>query len=135
MLAVPVQGFAAAGMLNCASGGAPSSLQHAHERGADARHSHQPGAAHGPNGHMHPSSGNDADDVAHTGAAAADGLAAGLDHKCSACAACHLGVALLPATVALPEQAPAAAPSLAPQVRPVSFVTGGPDRPPRIEFA
>ena len=109
-LAIPVQGFAAASMLGCATG----------HRGAAGGHSHALG--------MHDHSGSHGD--AHKANAGASSKA-----SCSACAACCTSAAL-PATPVVFEAThmPDSFVLLAPH-RVASFIGGGPERPPRSILA
>lgn len=125
MLAVPAQGFAAAAMLECGP---------LHERAAAGASAHDHGAGHDhadgydqAAGHSHAEGGVPAD------ASAVAGDASG--SKCSACATCCVGAALL---AFLPDLAvpPAASERFVPTFEPVTgFVTGGPKRPPRSSRA
>ena len=132
-LAVPAQGFAAAAMLNCASGhhGAVSGQTQSHHHGA-----------HGHDGAAAADTGTDEADEAGENAASNDAKAAvahGL-HKnkagsCSACASCCTAVAP-------PSPVPTFEAVLAPDVfQPLTppgvaaFLTGGPQRPPRSFLA
>ena len=108
-LAVPVQGFAAASMIGCGTG------HHGVTAQADHRH-HASGAGHSD---VHKS---------HAGAKFSKA-------SCSACASCCTSAAP-PSTPVIFEatDAPDAFLALAPQ--PVaSFVSGGPERPPRSVLA
>ncbi len=122
-LALPLQGYAATGALHCAA-------LHGRMQASAAPH-HDDGNAHHHDGH----------DAAHadsvTGDAGPDGGASRLggSFKCSACAACCVGLALPAGAIRLPQgpaqglAPPVATPSVAP------FLTGGPERPPRIVLA
>ena len=82
LLAIPLQGLAAAGMLYC--GGAAA---HAHGQTAQVA-----GAEHDHRGHQHPGHAHaQAEPQQEAGAAA---TLPGADHKCGACAACCHGVAI-----------------------------------------
>jgi hypothetical protein len=123
-VALPVQGFAATGALHCGA---------MHERmQVNSVHHHDDGAAHPHDGHHATSPAPAAaSDVGHDdGAARAGGF-----FKCSACAACCVGLGLPAGTITLP-QAPAQspAPSLAADAV-ASFLTSGPERPPRTDLA
>ena len=112
LLALPLQGFAAATMLHCGAGHqqtAASSLS----KSASA-HQHEAGQA-------------------HRHAAASDTPQPDLTKsKCSACAACCMGTALPAAALAFEPFAPALAPPSFVSAPAIGFVTDGPDRPPRI---
>lgn len=122
VLAVPLQGLAAATMLNCAAmhGAATAVLER---------------AGHGDQAHEHEDAHAHAAVAAHDESAADPGLAHAADHKCSACAACHASIGLPAALPPLPAfdlgEARAAAP--APGVE--AFLTGGLERPPRSAHA
>lgn len=129
VLAMPIQGIAAAGMMHCgpripgvpqhhAQAAEPGGL-HEHHAGADGAHAHHHGAA---------QQGSDAPDAP----SAFNGQA---DHHCSACAACCLGAALPASVMQVPVPNLSCAPVLAPAVAPVSFIAGGPERPPRHPVA
>ena len=131
VLALPVQGFAAAAMQHCA----PMQQRQA-VAGAVNEHAHHesiavevPGSAADADAHGH--------DHAHQ--PAAGDIAAGdpttADHQCSVCAACCLALALPASAVKLPSvliDAPfsrTASPALP------SFVPPGLERPPRTHLA
>jgi hypothetical protein len=124
--ALPVQGAAAVARIHCANmaamhagDAAAADSKHAAMDDAHARMAHDAHDA-------HPAS----DEV---GAPSHHGQ--GTEHKCSACAACHLGAAL-PVTMA--SFAPPRLPSLAPWLPDAvtkSFVPAGLERPPRPAFA
>jgi hypothetical protein len=122
-LALPIQGLAAATMVNCAighehHGATPSAAAPI----AIALHAHGAGVAH--QAHEHGAAVSD-----HH---AADNSGAPILHKCSACAACCIGLALPSADSSAPALPLAAAVALpAPMAQAVVFLTGGPDRPPR----
>lgn len=130
VLALPMQGMAAAAMLHCGAAGAPvpaSSPQQAHHDGihhaapeadaAHAAHAHHAADAEG----SAPAFGHDA------------GHAAG--HACSACAACCVAMGL-PAGMPVLATAPAATTAVTALVAPApSFLTAGPERPPRSQRA
>ena len=130
LLALPLQGIAAATMLHCGPG-------HHGLQAADAPMAHHDSAEnsdhhHGEAGHveaaMHAGNGGD-----HAPSAA--DIAKLSKFKCSACASCCLGLALPTAVVALSTFAPADAPAFVVCVEPVGFFTDGPDRPPRLHLA
>jgi hypothetical protein len=117
VLALPLQGLAAATMLNCAT--AHGAAVVAHDDPAQA-HDHD-------HGHDH---------MAMTAAHGdATGDAPTLDHKCSACAACHASLGLPAALPVLPDfdvtevHGPVSASGVSP------FLTGGLERPPRSALA
>src|SRR5512138_1668198 len=91
-LALPLQALAAATMMHCGAHSSP----HAHEAATPAHHSHDvspSGAA-----HVH---GDPSDAMADHHYPVSDG-ASSLLHKCSACAACCIGLALPSADVVPP---------------------------------
>jgi hypothetical protein len=87
-----------------------------------------------PQGHDAPVSVHQHERVAAQAAAEAshcEETSADASHRCSACAACNIGTALTPATVKVPEPAPAAAPLFVPAGTIPSFIASGLERPPR----
>jgi hypothetical protein len=116
VLAVPLQGLAAATMLNCAAVHGPSSVALDHAGHGDHDHGSVAVAAHGE-------------------AAADAGTAHAADHKCSACAACHASAALPVAVPALPAVDTAQAHPVARASAAAPFLTGGLERPPRSRHA
>lgn len=146
VLALPPQGFAAAGMLGCSPGhlrmmtapgfgaqvvAATGSTQHdhgTHQHSVQSEHS-----AHDQAQQKAFSDGHAEQFVDTVGSAGA--LDSPFSSKCSACASCCLGAALV-AGNALPG-APdySQAPPLAVLMAPVSFMTDGPIRPPRLFLA
>jgi hypothetical protein len=131
LLALPLQGFAAATMLNCGpnhhrmmaaamagsaeADGHAAGEQHHQEMGATAAHHHE--------------------------AAADDGDAASVHHldklmkfKCSACAACCMGAAMPTAAVTFEPVPSAVAPATYVPTSHVAFVADGPDKPPRLSL-
>lgn len=165
VLAIPVQGVAAARMTHCLA--APASvLQHRshgpHEaldpperHDAHARHHqhHQQGHhdhhALSGDGHAGPhvrpaetASMADADWTADVDARAEtpavspqDGKVAGVDKKCSACAACCAATALPTHVAEVPILDLASTPTGLVEVTSVSFIASGPERPPRAYLA
>jgi hypothetical protein len=119
VLALPLQGLAAATMLNCATAhGAEGATVAAH--GDSAPHDHD----------------HDHDHGAMTGAHAdAAGDAHAPDHKCSACAACHASLGLPAALPLLPDFDVAEAHRPVPAIGVSPFLTGGLERPPRSALA
>ncbi|OYT98198.1 MAG: hypothetical protein CFE40_13095 [Burkholderiales bacterium PBB1] len=121
VLALPLQGYAAAAMLNCVAGhhrmsAVVVSSADLPDAGKD-RHAH----------HAH-----DAEPATALDTHSAAGLS---KSKCSACAACCVG-APLPATgLVFAEAAPDGAPACACIIGPIGFLTDGPDRPPRTDLA
>lgn len=124
-LALPVQGMAAAAMLHCGSAERHAPRQHAVADGSVHAAGH--GEHHHPAGHGadHAHAGAPADEPGTTPHANAAG------HACSACAACCVALALPPAmpVLAMADAAPTGVTVLvAPSP---SFLTAGPERPPR----
>lgn len=128
LLALPMQGVAAATLLHCGPGHHGMQLSDApvaqHSAGATTSHH---GTGHG-DAAMHANMPGD-----HAPSAADISKLSKL--KCSACASCCLGLALPTAVVALTPFAPADAPVFVIRVEPVGFFTDGPDRPPRLRLA
>ncbi|MRD49116.1 hypothetical protein GHT07_17710 [Caenimonas koreensis DSM 17982] len=143
LLAIPLQGLAAASMLYCGGAlpeAASQAQHHAHSDGAgmphDAVKAHHEGKAHhaGMGGDMDMSGDVVQADPQHVGATPTDDGSAPsthADHKCSVCAACCnlFVVAAVPVVFASPAPsiAPGASPVTALQSRPITV----PDKPPR----
>ena len=128
LLALPLQGFAAATMLHCGPGhhGMAAGAAVAHQSADDSDHHH------GEAGHVHAAThASGSDDHAPT---AAD-ISKLSKFKCSACASCCLGLALPAAVTAFTTFAPADAPDFRVRIEPFGFFTDGPDRPPRLRLA
>lgn len=129
LLALPLQGFAAATMLNCgpnhhqmweASIATPA-LSHEHSGAGD---------------HHHPMASAVPDQTSASGAPGDDGspvqqLTQLSKFKCSACAACCMGAALPATALTFQSPPPATAPDFSVLASHVGFLTDGPDRPPR----
>jgi hypothetical protein len=171
VLAIPVQGVAAARMTHCLA--APASV---HEHGShgsrealdsperhDAHHRHQ--QRHQQGHHDHHAITGDAHAVPHarmaeaaamvTTAAVADaewsadadampatpavspleGKPAGVEKKCSACAACCAAAALPTYVAEVPRLDLLSTPTSLIEAASVSFIAGGPERPPRTHLA
>ena len=129
LLALPLQGIAAATMLHCGPGHhgmLAADAPVAHPSAGDSS-SHHGGAGHG---HATMQASGSAD---HPPSAA--DLSRQSKFKCSACASCCLGVALPAAVITFATFAPADAPAFQVRIEPVGFFTDGPDRPPRIRLA
>lgn len=134
VLAVPVQGAAAATMAFCGpnhhGGGASAQTQTA----ALAAHAHPGGAA---ADHQHPQAVAvaDEDSAASVDSAASAMFSDASKHKCSACASCCSVGAILSSVLAVP--APVFTPTVFSAVVPSvdTFAADGPDRPPRIVLA
>lgn len=160
VLALPLQGWAAATMLHCGSGHAPghpsshSGSRGAGDRGGHAVHHHAAGhgahavqhahAAHDPHDPHdlnHAGGSHDEHRAQHSHAAAGAAGELGMDdhaaaaHKCSACAACCLGVGL-PASTPRLDVIAASQPPVACVAEPaLSYIASGPERPPRSFLA
>lgn len=106
-LALPLQGWAAASMLGCGPGHEPPAVQVMEGHGQHADHAHHH---------------DDSDAAAST-------------TSCSACAACCVGFALRAQAPQVAEPPAGQAAPVLPATTAVSFVTGGPERPPRAAFA
>jgi hypothetical protein len=151
MLALPLQGYAAASMVNCAAGHAEHAVApRAAQSGPQPGHYHEAAT---PNaGHPHAAVGtHDHASHAHAGhheAAADPAIEADVaqppvlsaddqfaDAKCSACAACCSGAAIVSSLAVPVVFAARTAPVLAALGLPVSFITDGPSRPPRSRLA
>lgn len=124
LLALPVQGFAAAQMSQCGPG--HGRMQHASTAGHDhGQHAHA-------QDHQHE---HHADAAMHADDAPGDGSTPPAKHHCSACAACCVGMALpssapvviAPAETVLHRVAAGAADPI--------FLTSGLERPPRSPLA
>ena len=109
LLALPLQGLAAATMLNCGAGhGAPALHNEAQSAAHHDAHQHQ----------HHHTTGHGLNQLAK--------------FKCSACAVCCIGAALPATLLVFAPAVPQALPGPVITVQPVEFVTDGPDRPPRF---
>jgi hypothetical protein len=125
-LAVPIQGTAAATMLHCTH--TDESAHVAHDHGASsAGHHHESGVPAEATAAEHEAL------VAHEDPEV-DGLSSQV-HKCSACAASNVGLALPSTMQTLPEPAAAASPRPFATVVHATFLTSGLERPPRALFA
>ena len=110
LLALPLQGYAAAVALHCGQAQSHGAAQHATDVGV-------PDAAAAPACH---------------GGASAQAIGKVSKLKCSACAACCVGAALPAAALTFASFAPVTLPVLAVPASIVGFFTDGPDRPPRL---
>ena len=142
LLAIPLQGLAAASMLHCGSGSGSA----APARSAGHPHHHPDGSdravamGHGLSHHQHAGHDHSADESADVAAASVDSTAGSpavggalphADHKCSVCAACcHAAAISDPGLVLAAATAPQAV-----RVEPFVAVPGRPgsvpDKPPR----
>jgi hypothetical protein len=133
LFALPLQGFAAATMLNCGPN---------HHRMWEASIGTQVDSSdHAALGHhQHPKDVADPDEMVASGDHAGGGSS--LHHmsqlskfKCTACAACCMGVAMPPSPLAFLSFPPASAPTPNVSAPHVDFVSNGLDRPPRLFLA
>ena len=128
-VALPLQGYAATGAVHCGAmhGRMQVESAHHHDDGAVHQHgAHDGHAAHAAASHAAPAVDAPSDD----GATPTGGVA-----KCSACAACCVGLGLPAGVITMPQgPAEGAAPTLAPLAVP-TFLTSGPERPPRAILA
>lgn len=128
LLALPLQGFAAATMVNCGpnhhrmASAVTAEMPDTHEHAGAGQHHHSMEAT--ADHHDAASNGSDAPSVHHI-----DKL---MKFKCSACAACCMGAAMPTAAVTIKAFPPAMAPDSIVPTAHVGFVTDGPDRPPRL---
>ena len=133
MLALPLQGLAGVARVHCADGDHAATIATAQAAHAAPGH----GIDHDP-GHDHPAPG-------HAGALAAQqGVAddvpgssggATAAAKCSACAACCVALALVPQWSQASAPAPRGVAPLPPAAPVTTFLTPGPERPPRPALA
>lgn len=132
LLALPLQGFAAATMINCGpnhhrmSAAAMTAPAQAHHHATNEQHQHGVGVA------------DDHDEMASTagehGAPSVHHLDKLMKFKCSACAACCMGAAMPTAAVTFEPFPAAMTPDSFVPTTHVGFVTDGPDRPPRLSL-
>jgi hypothetical protein len=135
VLAMPIQGMAAAGGLHCLSTNAPASHQAVIEQLQVDQESH----AH----HSHGSAAEsiaDADEHTEADAPQVDPTlftvkASTPGHTCSACAACCAGAMMPSAAIAVPSPDLSSEPAATVAAEPTSFVVSGPERPPRQVLA
>jgi len=123
IVALPMQGYAAATMVNCSGTHHEVAVDHGHD--ANANH-HQGHADHSSHPHEVASAGDNVD--AQMGDLA--NLASTL--TCSACAACCVGIALPIALAAQTFAAPASEPYFQRISPTVDVLLKGPDKPPRF---
>ena len=131
MFSLPLQGYAAATMLNCGPNhhqmwAAAATATVSHHDSGEARHEHH---------HAHTT----ADDPAPDASVDVSGDDASVHHlnklskfKCSACAACCVGAALPTSSLEFLSFPPAIARDCLVPAAHVGFFTDGPDRPPRL---
>ena len=123
IVALPMQGYAAATMVNCSGRHHEVAVDHAHDGSANHHHGH---ADHSSRPHEVASAGDNVD--AQMGDLA--NLASTL--TCSACAACCVGIALPIALATQTFAAPASEPYFQRTSPTVDVLLKGPDKPPRF---
>ncbi len=134
LFALPLQGFAAATMLNCGPNhhrtmvAASAEPGAAHEHAAAVQHQHAMGMAAG----VHEVASADHSDNAD--APPLPHLDKLVKFKCNACAVCCTGAAMPTAAFTFKPFPPAMAPEFFVPTSHVGFVTDGPDRPPRLSL-
>ena len=129
VLAIPVQGVAAATMLYCGPDHGPGTDgAHAHQA-AGSEQAHPAHEGHGHDRHEHAQ--KDAQDAALTPLPEEPSAQA----TCSVCAACCNAVAISSPVVLLSPPGAEPVPVLKPSTLPYSFITDGPRRPPRFFLA
>lgn len=129
MLALPLQGLAAASMLYCGGNKVArvATAAHTPDTAHDGQHRHEAGHVHS----GHHAANVDMDMGMALAANGADGGSAPADHKCSMCAFCGHAVTLdlFPPTLEFGESAHASPPE--PQVLIPALAVLVPDKPPR----
>jgi hypothetical protein len=123
MLALPLQGFAAAAMLYCGVGAS----SHSHSETTDGHHHAAAGALE--SGHDH-SMGSQAADVTADAPGVQKQLPDG-SHKCGVCSACCSGVAISGSPLAVEVQSPPKADLVEPFVLIYAVPSRLPEKPPR----
>jgi hypothetical protein len=131
LLALPLQGFAAAAMLHCG----PSHHRMLAASSVAAAESHMHAHMHATSGHHHGQETGLEHGAADAGTPAAHDLDTLSKFKCSACAACCTGAAMPTAALFIPSLPPAGTPAVALIASRAEFLSGGLDRPPRILLA
>jgi hypothetical protein len=135
VLAMPIQGLAAAGGVHCLSANAPASRQVVIEplqvdQESHSHHSHGPSADSSADAAEHAEA--DAQQVHPTSFAV---KASTPGHTCSACAACCAGAVMPSAAIVVPSPDLSSEPAATVAAEPTSFVVSGPERPPRQVLA
>ncbi len=129
LLALPMQGFAAATMLNCGPNhhrmmaAAMAGATEADEHVAGEQHHHEMGVM---ADHLHEAAADDGD------TALVHHLDKLMKFKCSACAACCMGAAMPTAAVCFDPLPLAVSPAAYVPTLHLGFVADGPDKPPRL---
>jgi hypothetical protein len=135
VLAMPIQGMAAAGGVHCLSANAPASQQAVIEQlqldqESHAHHSHEPSAQSSADAAEH----DEADaSLVHPTSFTVKASTPG--HTCSACAACCAGAMMPSAAIEVPSPDLSSEPAATVVAEPTSFVVSGPERPPRQVLA
>jgi len=135
VLAMPIQGMAAAGGVHCLSASAPASQQAVIEKlhvdqESHAHHSHGPSAQSSADTAEH-----DEADVPLVHPTSFTVKASTPAHTCSACAACCAGATMPSAAIEVPSPDLSSEPTATVAAEPTSFVVSGPERPPRQVLA
>jgi hypothetical protein len=119
--------LAAASMLHCASmpGHGPAGMQAHEATSASAHDDHGHHQGHGAIAGLDVTTDADPSLTHSTGAG----------HKCSSCAACCAGVGLPAAAAQLPDLDLGCEPVTLAGASPVTFISSGPERPPRADLA
>ena len=131
LLALPLQGFAAATMINCGPnhhrmmGAAMADTPEVQRHGVGGQHPHEMSVAAGH--HEGASNDGDAPSVHHL-----DKL---MKFKCSACAACCMGAAMPTAGLVITAVPPAMTTASFVSTPHADFLSDGLDRPPRLLLA
>lgn len=120
MLAIPLQGFAAAGIANCGSSTDHASLQQAQDNHPA---SHQ---------HLH---GDSSANTSDTGTKHQPGSDHAVKDKCSSCSACCVGAAIFSTTVLTGELSPSSEKIQYPHSGIAIHIGDSLDRPPRFHFS
>jgi len=135
VLALPIQGMAAAGGVHCLSANAPASQQVVIEllqvdQESHAHHSHRPSAESSADAaELDEADAPQVDPTSFTVKASTPG------HTCSACAACCAGAMMPFAAIEVPSPDLSSERAATVVAEPTSFVVSGPERPPRQVLA
>ena len=133
LLALPLQGFAAATMLNCGPNhhrmlsAATAEPSEAHDHSTVGHHPHAAAMADDHHRMLSDAGANDLSSVHH--------LDKVTKFKCSACSACCMGAALPTAVLAIAAIPTAMTTAVFISTPHVDFLSGGLDRPPRLLLA
>ncbi|MDO9074658.1 MAG: hypothetical protein Q7U73_15470 [Rubrivivax sp.] len=135
VLAVPAQGAAAATMAFCGPNHSRGAVSVQVQPAVPAAHAHQPGNAAATPDHHSVAAVADEDPSASERSTTAAKVSHASKHKCSACAACCSGSAIMNSVLVVP--APVFTPTVFSAVMPSvdTFAADGPDRPPRFVLA